>query len=199
MDGEQTNQQQAGNQQQQNQQAAQTNQQQNTQQVQIDYDKIASLVAGKQQVAEDTVLKNYFKQQGLSQEEATKAIELFKAEKAKNQPDVIAIQTEMDEYKKAAQLANIQQKATLEAIAQGLDTKTVPYVLKMADFSNVVDANGNLKDENIKAAIAKVVEDVPALKPSAQEQSGFQIGSSGTEQGNNQTQEDVLKGVFGIK
>ena len=35
----------------------------------IDYDKIASIVEGKQKIAEDTVLKNYFKQQGLSGEE----------------------------------------------------------------------------------------------------------------------------------
>lgn len=199
MDGEQTNQQQSNQSQRTNQTAQQTNQQQVNQSVEIDYDKIASLVTGKQQVAEDTVLKNYFKQQGLSQEEATKAINLFKAEKAKNQPDVIAMQTELDEYKKAAQTANIQQKATLEAIAQGLDTKTIPYVLKMADFSNAVDANGTLNEENIKAAIAKVVEDIPALKPTAQEQNGFQIGSSGQQQNNNQSQEDMLKGIFGIK
>ena len=31
----------------------------------FDYDKLASLINGKQSVAEDTVLKSYFKEQGL--------------------------------------------------------------------------------------------------------------------------------------
>lgn len=43
------------------------NQQQNAQAqaFTFDYEKLASIVAGKQTVTEDTVLKNYFKQQGL--------------------------------------------------------------------------------------------------------------------------------------
>lgn len=34
----------------------------------FDYEKLASLVAGKQTVTEESVLKGYFKQQGLSQD-----------------------------------------------------------------------------------------------------------------------------------
>ena len=46
----------------------QQTQQETTQQTtpEFDYDKLASLIAGKQTVTEDTVLKSYFKQQGLS-------------------------------------------------------------------------------------------------------------------------------------
>ena len=44
----------------------------------FDYDKLASIISGKQDVAEKTVLKNYFKEQGLSQDEANAAIEAFK-------------------------------------------------------------------------------------------------------------------------
>ena len=35
----------------------------------FDYDKLASLITGKQSVTEDTVLKSYFKEQGLSADE----------------------------------------------------------------------------------------------------------------------------------
>ena len=34
---------------------------------QFNYQKLADIINGKQTVAEDTILKNYFKQQGLSQ------------------------------------------------------------------------------------------------------------------------------------
>ena len=61
----------------------------------IDYDKIAQLVSGKQTATEDSVLKGYFKQQGLSQEEMNQAIATFKQQKAASQPDVSAMQTQL--------------------------------------------------------------------------------------------------------
>ena len=55
---------------------------------QIDYAKIQQMLEGTLAAKEDTALKAYFKQQGLSQQEAEQAMSAFKAEKAKNQPDV---------------------------------------------------------------------------------------------------------------
>ena len=46
---------------------------------QFDYDKLASLIAGKQTVTEETVLKGYFKQQGLSKEQMEQAIAAFRS------------------------------------------------------------------------------------------------------------------------
>ena len=68
---------------------------------QIDYDKLAGIINGKQSVTEDTVLKGYFKQQGLSQAEMGEAISAYKAEKAKHAPDINAITTELESTKKA--------------------------------------------------------------------------------------------------
>lgn len=53
----------------------------------FDYDKLASLITGKQSVTEDTVLKSYFKEQGLSADEMKEAIGAFKKQKAENTPD----------------------------------------------------------------------------------------------------------------
>lgn len=50
----------------------------------IDYGKIQQMLDGTLAAKEDTALKAYFKQQGLSQEEVEQAIAAFKAEKAKN-------------------------------------------------------------------------------------------------------------------
>ena len=52
---------------------------------QFDYDKLASLIAGKQTVTEESVLKGYFKQQGLSKEQMDQAIASFKQQQAANQ------------------------------------------------------------------------------------------------------------------
>ena len=114
----------------------------------FDYDKLANIISGKQTVTEDTVLKNYFKQQGLSQDEMNSAISAFKAEKAKNTPDANALQNQLSIANKALLESRINNQATLEAMSLGLDAKSIPYVIKLADMSNAVDANGNVVKDN---------------------------------------------------
>ena len=48
-------------------------------QVEVDYDKLASIVNKKSSTTEDKVLQGYFKNQGLSPEEAAQAIQQFKS------------------------------------------------------------------------------------------------------------------------
>lgn len=162
----------------------------------FDYEKLASIINGAQTAKEDSVLKSYFKQQGLSQEEATQAMQQFKAEKAKNNPDVTAIQSQLTQAQQIAQQTAIEKEAVLEAVSLGLEAKSIPYVLKMADLSKVTDADGKVNAESLKNAINKVLEDVPQLKPSNNQNGGFQIGGAGG--GTNKTNEDALKAAFGL-
>lgn len=164
---------------------------------QIDYEKIAQIVSGKQSAAEDSVLKGYFKQQGLSQEEMTQAIQAFKDQKAATQPDVSALQGQLTALQAAAQQAEIDKAATLEAVSLGLDAKTIPYVLKIADFNEAVDADGKVNNETIKNVLNKVLEDIPQFKPVQGQQKGFQIGSGGGQQ-NPGADENALKKAFGL-
>lgn len=167
--------------------------------VEIDYDKLAQLISGKQAATEDSLLKGYFKQQGLSQQEAEQAIAAFKAEKAKNQPDVGALQTQVTQAQAAAQQAQIQAAATMEAVSLGIDAKSLPYILKLADFSQVVGQNGKINNETVNNALKKVLEDVPALKPQAAGGTGFiQVGNPGGSPAL-QSQEDQLAAIFGNK
>lgn len=132
----------------------------------FDYDKLASIITGKQSVAEDTVLKSYFKEQGLSADEMKQAINAFKEQKAKNTPNVSALQNDLTAEKSARLQAEINQSATLEAIKQGVDVNSIPYVLKMADYSEVAP-DGKLNSEKLTEAVKKVLDDVPALKGSS--------------------------------
>ena len=181
-----TQQQGAQSQQTQQGQAQQQTQQQGQAPV-FDYEKLASLIQGKQTVAEDTVLKNYFKQQGLSQEEASQAIQAFKQQKAASQPDVNALQGQLTDAQNqvalaqaAAKQAQLESAAMMMAVSLGIEAKTIPYVLKMADLSGSIDKDGKINEETLKGALNKVLEDVPALKTQAQEPGGFkQIGTGG--------------------
>lgn len=164
---------------------------------QIDYDKLAQLVTGKQAATEESVIKGYLKQQGLTKEQMDQAITTYKQQQAANQPDVNALQTQAAEAQVAAQQAQIQAAATMAAVGLGIDAKTIPYVLKMADLSQVMGQDGKINDETLKNVLNKVLEDVPALKPQAQQASGFQIGTSG-QQGQQQATDDALKKAFGL-
>lgn len=165
---------------------------------QFDYDKLASIIQGKQTVTEETILKNYFKQQGLSQDEARQAMEAFRQQKAASQPDISTLQAQATQAQAAAQQAALDKEATLAAIGLGIDVKTVPYVLKMADLSQAMGQDGKINEEALKTAINKVLEDVPSLKPAPASQTGFvQVGAtSGTGQ---QTTDEALKKAFGLK
>lgn len=170
------------------------------QQNSIDYAKIQQMLDGTLKAKEDTALKAYFKQQGLSQEDAEQAMAAFKAQKAANQPDIGAMQTQLTQAQAAAQQAQIQSAATMAAVSLGIDAKTIPYVLKLADLSQAVGQDGKINEETIKSALNKVLEDVPALKPQAAGSSGFiQVGTGGNGQsGQPAAADDALKKAFGL-
>lgn len=164
----------------------------------IDYEKIQQMLNGTLAAKEDTALKAYFKQQGLSQEEAEQAMAAFKAEKAKNQPDVGEIRRQAAEAQAAAQKAAIENAAILEAASIGIESRIIPYMLRLADLSQAAGEDGKINNETIKNALNKVLEDVPQLKPQTSKSNGFvQVGASGG-QGNNQSNEDELKKAFGL-
>lgn len=160
----------------------------------IDYEKIASIVEGKQKVAEDTVLKNYFKNQGLTGEEMAQAISSFKSQKASTQPDVTALQEELRVAQAQALQTRIESNLQLAAIKQGVGSNVLPYVLKLADSTNLTLDS---KNEDYEAVIAKVLEDVPAFKPEATTPTGFtQVGSTGDVK--QSTTNDELFKIFGV-
>lgn len=149
----------------------------------IDYEKIANMVAGKQAATEDSVLRGYFKQQGLSKEEADQAIAAFKQQKEANQPNVEALQQQTTAAQQAALSATIERDAYMMSGELGVDNKTMSYILRMADLSTVTD-NGKVLQDKLKEALNKVLEEIPQLKPQAETlQSGFrQIGVGNQQQ-----------------
>lgn len=165
----------------------------------VDYAKIQQMLDGTLAAKEDTALKAYFKQQGLSQQEAEQAMAAFKAEKAKNQPDMNAMQTQLSQAQAAALQAQIESAATMTAVSIGIDAKTIPYVLKLADLSGTAGQDGKINEEAVKNALNKVLEDVPTLKPQAVGTAGFvQVGAAGGSGQQPNNSEDALKKAFGL-
>lgn len=164
--------------------------------VAIDYDKIAKIVEGKQTVTEDSVLKGYFKQQGLTGDEMAQAIKAFKEEKASKVPDVDALNAQIAEANDRALKAEIKMQAMTMAGELGVSASKMPYLLKMADLSQV-DADGVVNEDKLKEALGEVLKDLPELKATAEQAHGFKVGSDGQTQPKDNT--DELARIFGVK
>ena len=147
----------------------------------VDYDKIQSMLDTATAKKENAVLKSYFQQQGLTEEEVSRAISDFKETKQKQSAqqasDSNELKQKVADAEKLAKTAQVELEATRIAMTLGVDAKTMPYLLKMADFDTAWEKDGKLSAENVKAALEKVIADVPALKPDRAEQAGFQIGA----------------------
>lgn len=170
-------------------------QQQQQQAPAFDYEKLAGIISGKQTVAEDTILKNFFKQQGLSKDEMDQAISAFKEQKAANTPDVNALQSQAEQAQELANKVQLEAKAQMAALQLGVEPKVLPYLLKMADLSTLTLES---TDEDVTKVLSKVLEDIPALKKEQTSATGFHaVGSGGQSQQQSAT-DDQLDRIFGV-
>lgn len=164
---------------------------QDTQNVTIDYDKIQKMLDGTLAAKENTALKAYFKQQGLSEDEVGEAIKAYKTTKAAKAPDVEGLNAQVQDANDRASKAEAKlQKADVQIAAYGMadelgvSIQTMGYVLKLADLKGTVDDKGVVKADVLKAALEKVLTDLPQLKPSTDSQAGFRpaVGAHGSAQ-----------------
>ena len=165
---------------------------------QQELDRIVNERTGR---ATKSALSSFFQQKGLSEDEANSAIAKYLDDKKKNTPDPAQLQAELKAANAAKTAAVINQAATLEAIKQGVDTKSMPYLLKMADFSDVVGDDGNIDAEKLTGAIETVLKDIPALKGKTEtDGKGGITRVGGDGEGNSSPDEtDSLRRAFGLK
>ena len=149
-------------------QAGQQGNQNNQQAAGADYDKIQAMLDNATAKKENAVLKS----------QAIATFKQNKQQQTQQQQNANAnLQNEVAAAQKVAEQAQIELAATKVAMTLGINAKTLPYVLKMADFSKAKDADGKISEDNIKAALDQVIKDVPALKPVQESNAGFQIGA----------------------
>ena len=171
----------------------------NTNNQSIDYDKIQAIVDGRNAKTEDSILKSYFQQQGLSEEEMKTAIVDFKNNKAQREKEAnensLNLQNENASLKAQVLQMQVNQVANQCALEIGVDAKTIPYLIKMADLKTAVNDKGEVVKDEVTNALTKVLEDLPQLKSQNAQNKGFvKVGAD-----NNNSQpsvDDVLKNIF---
>ena len=168
----------------------------------IDYNKIQEIIEGRNAKTEDSVLKAYFQKQGLSPEEMESAINAFKTQKANQanaqNKELTDTQAALQKVQLENQRLKIEKKAYDFVDDLNVDNKTMPYLLKMADFNNCIGKDGNVLEDTLKAALQKVVDDVPGLKKQVQGVVGITVGAD-TNNGTNSNNGVFDFGFTGVR
>ena len=166
----------------------------------IDYSKIEAMINKGTQQKENAILKSFFEQQGMTEDEVKSAISSYKAEqgkKAEEQKNAYAnMQAENEQLKAQILQSNINAKATDIGLDMGVDKNAVGYLIKMADLSKAVNEKNEISEEAIKNAFEEVLKNVPALKASVNSNTGFKVGADNVQQENDKT--NMLRKVAGL-
>lgn len=160
--------------------------------------------------AERAALKSYFKQQGLTEQEAQQALEDFKtkreAEEAAKRNDLVHLQDKVAAFEKQeseqmrmANLRLIRSEAMVQAMGLNIRPDRVDYAIRLADLSKVtVDEQGNPDEAAIREALTQVTKDLPELTNQKDEtQSGFKLGAPG-QQTDKGALNSKLASIFGV-
>lgn len=177
------------------------NQQSNDGKNGIDYGKIQSMIDKGVQQKENAILKSYFAQQGMSEDEIKSAIGDWKAKKQTQAQEQTNTLTQLQESNKALQAKLtgelLSKQAFNDCLDLGVDKNTIPYVIKSADFTDAIDEKGEVKADKVREVIEKVLADVPAFKGTSKDDKGFQIGVGGEDEEATE-QENALRKAFGL-
>ena len=166
----------------------------------IDYGKIEAMINKGTQQKENAILKSFFEQQGMTEDEVKTAITTYKAEqgkKAEEQKNAYAtMQAENEQLKAQILQNNINAKATNIGLDMGVDKNAVGYLIKMADLSKAVNEKSEISEEEIKNAFEEVLKNVPALKASVNSNTGFKVGADNVQRENDKA--NMLRKVAGL-
>jgi activator of 2-hydroxyglutaryl-CoA dehydratase len=166
----------------------------------IDYSKIEAMISKGTQQKESAILKSYFEQLGMQEEEVKSAITSYKAEQSKKADEqknaFEAMKAENEQLKAQILQSSIDAKANSIGLDMGVDKNAVAYLVKMADLSKAVDEKGEISEEAIKEAFEEVLKNVPALKSSVSSNNGFKVGVDSHQQENDKT--NMLRKVAGL-
>ncbi len=168
----------------------------------IDYNKIQEMIDARNVKTEDSILKSYFHKQGLSAEEMESAISAFKTEKANQtnaqNKELSEVQASLQKIQLEKQRLEIEKKAYDYVDDLNVDIKTMPYLLKMADLNNCMGKDGKIQEDTLKAALQKVVVDIPGLKKQVQGVVGITVGAD-TNNGTNSNNGVFDFGFTGVR
>lgn len=134
----------------------------------VNYDEVFKKLDSILDKRSEGIAKSALKDNGYEDEELKDILSQYRASKqAKaNEADntITTLQSENASLKATIQKERLDNEALIQARALDVDDKTIPYLIKLADFSAVVDEKGAINKDKVKEALNNVLNDVPSLK-----------------------------------
>lgn len=169
------------------------------------YDEIFSKLDAILDKRADGLAKSALKDNGIEENEIADIVKAYREQKqtkANQQATALSeAQATIANLKKQIADKAVEDALSAAALELGVDAKQMPYVARLASRDGILGADGSPDAEKVKAAINQVLEDVPALKASANAQKGFvSVGAkTGDNAGSGDDAEKKLRSYFGLK
>ncbi len=169
------------------------------------YDEIFSKLDAILDKRADGLARSALKDNGVEEADIAEIVRAYREQKqAKATEQATALsdaqKTIADLHRQLSDRA-IDDAFSAAALELGVDAKQLPYITRLAARDGILGADGAPDAEKVKEAIGKVLEDVPALKASANANKGFvPVGAkTGDGAGSGEDSEKKLRSYFGLK
>ena len=150
----------------------------------IDYGKLEEIINKGINQKENSILKSYFSQQGLSEEEMKEAISNFKkskkSEEEKNNKEYETLTNNYANLQKQFNQEKINNALNLALIKKGLTEEQIPFISKMVEVEGVLNDKSELNKEKLNENIENVFKAFPNLLNKKEDKPLIQIGTSNT-------------------
>lgn len=169
------------------------------------YDEIFSKLDAILDKRSEGLAKSALKDNGIDESEIAEIVKAYKDQKqtkATEQANALSdAQKQIAELQKRIADRELDDAFSTAALDLGVDAKQLPYVARLAARDGVLGSDGKPDAEKVKAAINQVLEDVPALKASANANKGFvPVGAkTGDGAGSGEDADKKLRSYFGLK
>lgn len=159
----------------------------------VNYDEVFKKLDSILDKRSEGIAKSALKDNGYEDEEMKDILTQYRASKQAKASEadntISTLQAEVQKLNATIQKERLNNEALTQARALNVDDKTIPYLIKLADFSSVNDDKGAISGDKVKEALNKVLNDVPSLKKSEEKcTAGVTVGadtSSGSQPSGN--------------
>ena len=168
----------------------------------IDYGKLEEIINKGINQKENSILKSYFSQQGLSEEEMKEAISNFKnsrkSEEEKNNKEYETLTNNYANLQKQFNQEKINNALNLALIKKGLTEEQIPFISKMVEVEGVLNDKSEINKEKLNENIENVFKAFPNLLNKKEDKPLIKVGTSSDNSQYDESSDALLRKAFGL-
>lgn len=169
----------------------------------IDYGKLEEIINKGINQKENSILKSYFTQQGLSEDEMSEAINSYKANKknaeTKNTKEFEDLTNNYNSLQKQFNQERLNNSLTLALMERNLSREQIPFILKMVEVDGILNDKNEVNQEKLNENIENVFKAFPSLIKKEENKNFVQIGTSNNSSQYEESSDALLRKAFGLK